>query len=210
VIDDDASHGSRRHQTAQGTLVMTPRLSIQSSVSGTFAAMLLAVAGFVCPLVAQATEPSLEQESRAALKSLYESSPVASSLGKDAKAILVFPNVTKAGFIVGGQGGNGVLLINNKVIDNYNTAAVSVGMQAGAQTFGYTLFFMSDKVLKEFRDSKNFQIGVGPSIVVVDAGAGKDLSTLTAKSDVYAMIFDQKGLMAGVGVQGSKITKLDR
>ena len=83
-------------------------------------------------------------------------------------------------------------------------------MQAGVQSFGYTRFFMSDKVLKEFRESKNFQIGVGPTIVVVDAGAGKDLSTLTAKSDVYAMIFDQKGLMAGVGVQGSKITKLDR
>ena len=189
---------------------MTSRLSIQSSMSGIFAAMLLAAVGFVCPLVAQAAEPSLEQESRAALKSLYEGSSVASSLGKDAKAILVFPNVTKAGFIVGGQGGNGVLLINDKVIDTYNTAAVSVGMQAGAQTFGYTLFFMSDKVLKEFRESKNFQIGVGPTIVVVDAGAGKDLSTLTAKSDVYAVIFDQKGLMAGVGVQGSKITKLNR
>jgi lipid-binding SYLF domain-containing protein len=189
---------------------MASRLSIQSSVSGIFAAMLLAVIGFVCPLVAQAAEPSLEQESRAALKSLYESSPVARSVGKDAKAILVFPNVTKAGFIIGGQGGNGVLLVHDKVVDNYNTAAVSVGMQAGAQTFGYTLFFMSDKVLKEFRESNNFQIGVGPTIVVLDAGAGKDLSTLTAKSDVYAMIFDQKGLMAGVGVQGSKITRLDR
>jgi lipid-binding SYLF domain-containing protein len=179
-------------------------------MSGIFAAMLLAVIGFVYPLEAQAAEPSLEQESRAALKSLNEGSPVARSLGKDAKAILVFPNVTKAGFIVGGQSGNGVLLVHDKLADKYNTAAVSVGMQAGAQTFGYVLFFMSDKVLKEFRESKNFQIGVGPTIVIVDAGAGKDLSTLTAKSDVYAMIFDQKGLMAGVGVQGSKITKLDR
>jgi len=97
---------------------MTHRLSIQSSVSGIFAAMLLAVIGFVCPLVAQAAEPSLEQESRAALKSLYESSPVARSVGKDAKAILVFPNVTKAGFIIGGQGGNGVLLVHDKVVDN--------------------------------------------------------------------------------------------
>ena len=103
-----------------------------------------------------------------------------------------------------------MLLVNDKVVDNYNTAAVSVGMQAGVQSFGYVLFFMSDKVLKEFRESKNFQVGVGPTVVVVDAGAGKDLTTLTAKSDVYAVIFDQKGLMAGVGVQGSKITKLDR
>lgn len=67
---------------------------------------------------------------------------------------------------------------------------------------------MSNKVLAEFRNSKNFQIGVGPNVVVIDAGAAKDINTLTVKADVYAIIFDQKGLMAGVGLQGSKITKL--
>ena len=173
-----------------------------------FLALLIAFVGLIGPRLAAAEETLLEQDSRAALQSLYDGSPAAKALGDKAKGILVFPNVVKAGFVVGGQGGDGVLLVKGKVAGYYNTAAVSVGMQAGAQSFGYALFFMSDKVLTEFRNSKNFQIGVGPNIVVVDAGAAKDLSTLTGKSDVYAMIFDQKGLMAGVGVQGSKITKI--
>jgi lipid-binding SYLF domain-containing protein len=173
--------------------------------------LMIASIGFITPTIGKAGESaSSEQDARAALKSLYDSSPTAKSLGGSAKGILVFPSVTKAGLIIGGQGGNGILLINDKVISHYNTAAVSVGMQAGVQTFGYVLFFMSDKVLTDFRNSKNFQVGVGPSIVVVDAGAAKDMNNLTSKSDVYAMIFDQKGLMAGVGIQGSKITKLDK
>lgn len=161
-------------------------------------------------LAAAAEEPLLEQDSKAALKLLYAGSPVAKALGDKAKAILVFPNIVKAGFVVGAQSGDGVLLMQGKTAGHYNTTAVSVGLQAGAQSFGYALFFMSDAVLKDFRNSKNFQIGVGPTIVVVDAGAAKDINTLTAKSDVYAMIFDQKGLMAGAGLQGSKITKINR
>lgn len=173
-----------------------------------FIVLVIAVVGLVGSRLVAAEGTLLEQDSRAALQSLYDGSPAAKALGDKAKGILVFPNVVKAGFIVGGQGGDGVLLVKGKLAAHYNTAAVSVGIQAGAQSFGYVLFFMSDKVLAEFRKSKNFQIGVGPSIVVVDAGTAKDLSTLTGKSDVYAMIFDQKGLMAGVGLQGSKITKL--
>ena len=178
------------------------------SLTRTFVFSLIAAIGLIGPGLAAAAPD--ETDSRAALKTLYDGSPGAKALGGKAKGILVFPNVVKAGFIIGGQGGDGVLLVNNKVVDHYNTAAVSVGLQAGAQTFGYVLFFMSDKVFSDFRKSKNFQIGVGPNIVVIDAGAAKDLSTLTAKADVYAIIFDQKGLMAGVGLQGSKITKLKR
>jgi lipid-binding SYLF domain-containing protein len=163
----------------------------------------------VAPRLAMAEESMLAQDSRAALKSLYDGSPGAKALGDKASAVLVFPNVVKAGFILGGQGGDGILFTKDKVTGHYNTAAVSVGLQAGAQSFGYVLFFMSDKVLSDFRASKNFQIGVGPNIVVIDAGAAKDVTTLTAKADIYAVIFDQKGLMAGIGLQGSKITKLN-
>ncbi len=181
----------------------------QFSLIKAFLVSLIAVASLAGPHLAAAAESTrLEQDARAALKSLYGRSSVAKSLGATAKGILVFPKVTKAGFIVGGQGGDGVLLVKNKVADRYQTAAVSVGLQAGAQSFGYVLFFMSDAVFNDFRNSSGFEIGVGPNIVVIDAGAAKDINTLTAKSDVYAMIFDQKGLMAGVGLQGSKITKV--
>ena len=186
-------------------------MSLVRSMSNTAFAALWMIAGLITPSAAPAAEESmLEQDSRAALNSLYAENAGAKALGTKAKGILVFPNVVKAGFIVGGQGGDGVLLVNNKRVAYYNTAAVSVGLQAGAQSFGYALFFMSDKVLKDFQASKNFQVGVGPNIVVIDAGAAKDINTLTAKADVYAVIFDQKGLMAGVGLQGSKITKINR
>lgn len=157
-----------------------------------------------------ATGPQIDQSSEAALKLLYESSPGAKALADKAKGILIFPEVLKAGLVVGGQGGDGKLIKNGKTAGYYNTAAVSVGLQAGAQTYGYVLFFMSDAVLKTFEKSKGFEIGVGPTVVVVDAGAAKDINTLTGKADVYAIIFDQKGLMAGVGIQGSKITKISR
>lgn len=152
----------------------------------------------------------LDQDVEAALKSLYEGSPAAKALGEKAKGILVFPNVTKAGFIVGGQGGDGALLKKGKTAGYYNTAAASVGLQAGVQTFGFAIFFMSDKEMQAFEKSKGWQIGVGPNVVIVDSGAAKDLSTLTGKADIFAFIFDQKGLMAGIGIQGSKITKLGR
>jgi len=152
---------------------------------------------------------TLDTDSRAALNSLYSHSPGAKALGAKARGILVFPNVTKAGLIVGGQGGDGTLMIGGKTVGYYNTSAASIGLQAGAQTFGYVLFFMSDSVLNEFQKNPKFEIGVGPTIVVVDAGAAKDINTLTAKSDVYAMIFHQRGLMAGIGLQGSKISKIN-
>jgi lipid-binding SYLF domain-containing protein len=158
--------------------------------------LLVAGASLTLLVTAPAQASQLDEDIDAALKS------------ENAKGILVFPNITKAGFIVGGQGGNGALIKQGKKVGYYNTAAVSVGMQAGIQTYGYALFFMSDAVMKNFEKSKGWEVGVGPSVVVVDSGMGKDVSTLTAKADIYAFIFDQKGLMAGLGIKGSKITKL--
>lgn len=173
------------------------------------ALLICAAASFgMVGVAAAADAKTLEQDARAALQSLYAGSPGAKALAERSKGMVVFPRVVKAGLVVGGQSGDGVLLVGDKVVARYNTSAVSVGAQAGAQAFGYGLFFMTDKALTDFRNSKNFQIGVGPSVVFIDEGAAKDINTLTAKADVYGVIFDQKGLMAGAGVQGSKITKL--
>lgn len=168
----------------------------------------LASTSLLLLIAAPAQASQLDEDIDAALKTLYDTTPAAKALGEKAKGILAFPNITKAGFIIGGQGGNGALIKKDKKVGYYNTAAVSVGMQAGIQTYGYALFFMSDAVMKDFEKSKGWEIGVGPSIVVIDSGMGRDVSTLTAKADIYAFIFDQKGLMAGVGLKGSKITKL--
>jgi lipid-binding SYLF domain-containing protein len=149
-------------------------------------------------------------DANAALQKLYESEPVAKIIGEKAKAILVFPSIVKAGFIVGAQYGEGIMLQNGKFVAHYNSVAASYGLQAGVQSFGYALFLMTDEALTYLHKSDGWELGVGPSIVIVDKGKAKSLTTTTLKDDVYAFIFDQRGLMAGLGIQGSKITRLEK
>ncbi|MBW2246963.1 MAG: twin-arginine translocation pathway signal protein [Deltaproteobacteria bacterium] len=114
----------------------------------------------------------------------------------------------KAGVVVGGQYGVGALREENETVGYYNMVAASYGLQAGAQSFGYALFFMTDDSLEYLKKSAGWEIGVGPSVVVVDRGLARSLTTTTAKESIYAFFFDQKGLMAGLGLQGSKITRI--
>jgi hypothetical protein len=107
-----------------------------------------------------------------------------------------------------GQYGEGALLKGGKAAAYYSTAGASVGLQAGAQTFGYALFFMNANALAQLDKADGFEVGVGPTVVVMDEGKAKTMTTTTAKDDIYAFIFGQKGLMAGIGVQGNKITKI--
>ena len=151
----------------------------------------------------------LARDANAALQQLYANVPAAKALGANAQAILVFPKVTKAGLGVGGQFGEGALLKSGKVVAYYNTAGASVGLQAGAQQFGYAMFFMNEHALAQLDKSGGFEVGVGPTVVVVDEGKAKTMTTTTAKDDIYAFIFGQKGLMAGLGIQGNKITKVN-
>lgn len=161
------------------------------------------------PAVAASAE-EIDRNVAAALKSLYHTEPKAKELGAKAKGILVFPNILKAGFIGGAQFGEGALLVNGKTVGYYSTAAGSYGLQAGVQKFSYAMFLMNDSAMEYLNNSDGWELGVGPSIVVVDAGKARTLTTTTAKDDIYAFIFAQKGLMAGLGLQGSKITKIDK
>jgi lipid-binding SYLF domain-containing protein len=154
------------------------------------------------------TAAEIDRNVSAGLKQLFADSPDAKQLASEAKGILVFPNIVKGGFIVGGQYGEGALREKGRTTGYFNTVAASFGLQAGAQKFGYALFFMSDSALKYLKESKGWEIGTGPSIVILDEGAAAALTTTTARSDVYAFFFDQKGLMAGLGLQGSKITRI--
>jgi lipid-binding SYLF domain-containing protein len=155
-------------------------------------------------------ETSLSAEARAALTKLTGDVPAAASLMQEAKGVLIFPGVTKGGFIVGGFHGEGVLFKQGRIHGYYDTGGATYGLQAGIQNYGYALFFMSDSALHYVDDVHGWEIGVGPSIVIVDAGMGKSLTTTTANKDIYGFIFDQKGLMAGMGLQGSKIVRVDR
>ena len=162
---------------------------------------------FAVPAIAE-TAAEIDKDVALALEKLYATSPAAKELSKGAKGILVFPDVLKAGLIVGGQYGKGALIVHGKTAGYYNTVAASYGLQAGAQSFGYAMFLLTDKAISYLNKSGGWEVGVGPSVVVVDAGMAKNLTTTTAKEDIYAFVFGQKGLMAGIGLQGSKITKI--
>lgn len=151
----------------------------------------------------------LDMEIATALEKLYEKSETARILGEKANGILVFPEIVKGGFIIGGQYGKGGLLIDGKPSGHYNTIQVSYGLQAGLQKYGYALFFMTESALGFLDKSNGWELGVGPSIVVIDAGAAKNFTTTTGQADIYAFFFDQKGLMGGLGIQGTKISKTD-
>jgi lipid-binding SYLF domain-containing protein len=150
----------------------------------------------------------LDRKVDEALPKLYASSPAAKNLSTAAKGILIFPSVKKAGFIVGGQYGEGALRRAGRTAGYYKTTAGSFGLQAGGQKFGYAMFFMTDGALDYLKSSKGWEVGVGPSIVVVDEGVARSLTTSTAKESIYVFFFGQKGLMGGLGIQGSKITEI--
>lgn len=157
-----------------------------------------------------ATAEDLDRDSLQALQTLYKAEPVAKTLAQSAKAVLVFPNVIKAGLVFGGSYGEGVLLKGSKVIDYYNSVAGSWGVQVGAQTYGYAVFLMTDDAVSYIEKTKGWEVGVGPTVVVVDEGVAKNISSSSLKNDAYAFIFSQQGLMAGVSIEGTKISHIKR
>ena len=143
-----------------------------------------------------------------ALRALYSSQPNARHLGQRAQAVLIFPKIVKAGLLIGGQTGDGALRVGGRTVGYYNISAASFGLQAGVQTFSYAMFFMTASSLKYLSDSDGWAIGSGPSVVIVDQGAAKSFTTTTLTQDVYAFPFGQRGLMAGIELEGSKITHI--
>ena len=157
-----------------------------------------------------ATAGEINRDVESALKMLYAKSATAKTLGEKAKGVLVFPGIVKGGFLVGGQFGEGGLLKGGQVAGYYNTVQLSYGFQAGVQKYGYALFLMTDSAVKWIDKSDGWEIGTGPSIVVMDTGAASSATTTSLQSEIYAFFFDQKGLMGGLGLQGTKVTKIKK
>ena len=159
-------------------------------------------------VVRTASADDLTHDARQTLQQLVTHNPAAAKVNSHAMAVLVFPDVVKAGFIVGAQGGKGVLFRHVHPSGRYRTVAASNGLQAGAQKYGYAFFFMDQKTLDWVSNTRGWEIGTGPSVVIVDTGMAKSLTTTTLRKGVYAFAFSRKGLMAGLGLQGSKITEI--
>jgi lipid-binding SYLF domain-containing protein len=177
-----------------------------------FVALIISAIAFDAAMAAAvmaASASQLDRDAAQALSSLYKNVPAAKALGDKSVGVLVFPSIVKGGFIIAGQYGDGALRKNGKSVAYYRSLAASYGFQAGVQVYGYVLFFMDNESLQYLDNSGGFELGTGPSLVVMDEGFGKNFSTTTIKSGIYAFIFDQRGLMGGLGIQGSKITKIN-
>jgi lipid-binding SYLF domain-containing protein len=149
----------------------------------------------------------LTSDSRRALQQLVAQNRAAAKCKSKAVAVLVFPDVVKAGFILGAQEGKGILFVHGRPNGRYRTVAASYGLQAGVQKYGYALFFMNQKAVDWVNNTRGWEIGTGPSLVIVDKGMARSFTTDTLHSGIYAFTFDQQGLMAGLGLQGSKIMR---
>jgi lipid-binding SYLF domain-containing protein len=168
----------------------------------------LGVLGATGSAVASSRDPGADGAAVAALQRLVASNPAARQLNQKAVAVLVFPRIIKVGFLLGGAYGEGALLQGNQTLGYYNSASASYGLQAGVQWFAYALFFMNERALEYPNSSQGFQIGVGPSVVVLDEGMARNFNSTTLTQDVYGFVFGQNGLMAGLGIEGTKITKV--
>jgi lipid-binding SYLF domain-containing protein len=172
------------------------------------AASMLLIAAVTPSLAASAED--LDKDSLQALQTLYKNNATAETLSRNAKAILVFPKVVKAGLVFGGSYGEGVLMTGARVTDYYNSVSASWGWQVGAESYAYVVFLMSDKAVKYLQTSKGWEFGVGPTVVLVNEGVAKNLSTTTLKNDAYAFVSDQQGLMASLSIEGTKISRIKR
>ena len=159
---------------------------------------------------AASTAAELDRDAAQALARLIENNPAAAGVAEKAKAVLIFPSIIKAGLIFGGAYGEGVLQKDGKVVDYYNSVSGSWGLQAGAQTYSYVVFLMNDEALGHLERTKGWELGVGPSLVVVNEGVAKNLSTSTLTEDAYAFTFSQQGAMASLSIEGTKVSRIER
>ena len=152
----------------------------------------------------------IDAEVRQALKEFHQHTSAGHELSQKAAGMLVFPSVVKAGIGVGGEYGEGSLLIGGKPVAYYNIASASIGFQLGAQARTEIILFMTEHALSNFRNSEGWKAGVDGSVALASLGAGGAIDTETAKKPIIGFIFSNKGLMYNLTFEGSKITKLDK
>ena len=166
--------------------------------------------GLVTQGAGAASREEINAEVRQALNSFHKHTSAGSELARKAAGILVFPNVIKAGVGIGGEYGEGALMMGGKPVAYYNIAAASIGFQLGAQSRSQIILFMNPKALAEFRSSEGWKAGVDGSVALATLGAGGAVDSETAKAPIIGFIFSNKGLMYNLTFEGSKITRIDK
>jgi lipid-binding SYLF domain-containing protein len=180
------------------------------TVLAVFLALGLSLAAARPQPAAAASAVEIDAEVDAALARFYQEVPAAQDLAKQAKGILIFPRVVKAGFGVGGEYGEGALRVGAGSIGYYNIAGASIGFQIGVQARAEVLLFMTEKAFDQFRSSDGWEIGVDGSVTVIKVGVAGEIDTTTIGDPVIGFVFGEEGLMANLSLEGAKITKLDK
>ncbi len=156
----------------------------------------------------QSERADIDRRARTALDQLQRITPSAKGLADSSAGVLVFPDVTQGGLIIGGEYGQGVMFKQGRTEGHYNIAGGSLGLQIGAQTFSQAYFFTTPEALKTFEETKGFEVGAGLDFAVADVGTSGDISSATLQKPLVIFVWGQQGLMAGVKVEGQKITRL--
>jgi lipid-binding SYLF domain-containing protein len=159
---------------------------------------------------AAASKEELDEHVRQTIDDLYRASPAARQLAGRSAGMLVFPSVVKAGFWVGGEYGEGALDVGHRTVGYYNIISASFGLQAGVQEKSVVLMFTTPEALAKFRGSDGWKLGVDGSVALVTLGAGKDFDTETLQKPIVGFVFNNKGLMANLTLEGSKISQINR
>ncbi len=159
------------------------------------------------PQTAAQQRSSINESANETLEKLYKAAPGSRTMAERAKGVLVFPNVVRAGFILGAEHGDGVLRVNGRNEGYYTTTGGSIGWQAGAQSRAIVLLFMTQAALDQFRDSNGWTAGADATVAVATVGANGTIDTNTARKDVVGFVLTNAGLMAGVSLEGAKIQK---
>lgn len=172
---------------------------------------LLVIFSFMLPVSAiAATAAEIDIKVDETLKRFKQEVPGGDRFLSKAKGALVFPNVIKAGFGVGGEYGEGALRVGSETVAYYNTAGASIGFQFGVQSKSLVIIFLEDKALEYFQSSKGWEAGVDGSVAVVEWGVGEDLNTINVEDPIVGFVFGNKGLMFNLTLEGSKFTRINK
>lgn len=176
-----------------------------------FLLITILTASFICQALvnnaAAASAETIDADVNATLR-VFEDVKGAKRILKKAEGLLVFPSVIKAGFGIGGEYGEGALRVKGKTVGYYNTAAASIGFQIGVQKKSIIIAFLEKEALDRFQSGSGWKVGADISVAVIAVGAGGAIDTTTHNEPIVAFIFDQKGLMYNLTLEGAKITEI--
>ena len=125
-----------------------------------------------------------------------------------ARGVLVIPRMWKAGVVLGFEFGEGALIVDGVKVQYYKALTTSLGIQVGVGSKDLVILFFDDVAMDNFLYSSGWEVGVDGAVALFTIGAAGAADTNTFKDPIVGFVFGQKGLIAGVSMEGTKFTKI--